>query len=155
MSDPSRLQHLDDLLSALRLAVQRPGYRRRLLQDLDVPGGITGLRLLRAVQALSGDGSPSIKDVAGRLAVEHSTASRGVDSAVRDGSLRKQPCSEDQRRTRLELTPAGTELLERTADRRGQIPGTVTEHWDEGDLARLVELLAALKDGYDRLEEPR
>lgn len=153
VSDLTRLDQLDDLLSGLRLAVQRPGYRRRLLAGLGAPGGVTGLRVLRAVQVLSTDGSPSIKDVAARLAVEHSTASRAVDSAVREGLLRKQPCADDQRRIRLELTPDSEDLLARTGARRTELLATITRGWEQADLDRLIELLEGLQNGYDRLED--
>jgi DNA-binding MarR family transcriptional regulator len=153
--EEQQLYELDDLLAAVRLAVQRPEYRRRLLQGLDIPGGITTLRLLRAVEILSGSGTPSIKDVAARLAVEHSTASRGVDSVVRAGLLSRQPCVDDQRRTRLTLTAQGRSLLRRTAARRRELLEDVTEDWPTEDVARLIELLDALRAGFDRLEQPK
>lgn len=152
MPDPHSLQHLDDLLAALRLAVQRPEYRRRMLQGLNVPGGITTLRLLRAVEVLCDYGAPSIKDVAARLAVEHSTASRGVEGAVRSGLLRKKPCRDDLRRTRLALTAKGRTLLRKAASRRRELLHEVTEDWQADDVNHLVGLLDALKQGFDRME---
>jgi len=153
MPETTQLYELDELLAAVRLAVQRPEYRRRLLQGYDVPGGITTLRLLRAVEILSASGAPSIKDVAARLAVEHSTASRGVDSAVHAGLLNKQPCADDQRRTRLALTPQGSSLLKKTSARRRELLEDITHGWHVEDISRLVELLDALRAGFDRLEQ--
>lgn len=150
-----QLHELDDLLTAVRLAVQRPAYRRRLLRGLDIPGGISTLRMLRAVEILSGPGAPSIKDVAARLAVEHSTASRGVDAAVRSGLLTKQPCTDDQRRARLALTSQGRRVLKKTSARRRELLEDVTEGWPAEDIARLIELLDALRLGFDRLEQAK
>jgi len=147
-----RLTELDDLLAALRLTVQRPGYRRRLLDALEVPGGITTVRLLRAVETHSADASPSISDIATRLAVEHSTASRSVDAAVRHGLLSKHTCEHDMRRTRLKLSARGRSVLSKTSARRKQLLGTVTEGWPDQDLARLITLLDTLLAGFDRLE---
>lgn len=148
-----RLHDLDDLLAALRVVVQRPAYRRRLLVGLDVPGGITALRLLRVVELLGRDGSPAIGDVAARLAIKHSTASRGVDAGVRAGLLIKESCAEDQRRARVRLTAEGRKVLKRTSSRRRQMLAQVTEGWSAADLDRMVLLLEDLREGFDRLED--
>jgi DNA-binding MarR family transcriptional regulator len=154
MAEARSLQDLDEVLTAVRLAVHRPGYRQRLLRGLDIPGGITTLRLLRAVETLSRTAAPSIKDVAGRLGVEHSTASRGVDAAVRSGLLTKQSCADDLRRTRLRLSAQGRSLLRKASARRQTLLDCVTEGWPAEDVDRLVELLDALLQGFDRLERP-
>src|SRR5665647_100105 len=147
-----RLYDLDELLAAVRMALQRPEYRRKLLGGLDVPGGITTVRLLRAVEVLSVDEAPSITDIAAQLAVEHSTASRSVDAAVRNGLLSKHACAEDLRRTRIELTSRGRSLLMKTSARRRELLGQVTNGWSSVEIDRLVELLDALREGFDRLE---
>lgn len=147
-----RLTELDDLLAAVRLAVQRPGYRGRLLAGLEIPGGITTVRLLRAVETHAEDAAPSIGDIASRLAVEHSTASRSVDAAVRHGLLSKHSCQQDMRRTRLELTARGRSVLSKARARRKELLGTVTEGLPAEDVARLITLLDALLAGFDRLE---
>jgi DNA-binding MarR family transcriptional regulator len=150
--DSTRLSELDALLTRVRAAIQRPGYRRRILSGLDVPGGISTLRSLRAVEVLSRSRDPSIGDVATRMAVEHSTASRNVDAAAKAGLLSRRPCKEDLRRTLLELTPKGKALLKDTSSRRRALIGEVTEGWTAADIERLVELLDALCRGLDALE---
>ena len=147
-----RLHDLDDRLASVRVAIQRPEYRRRLLSGLDIPGGITTLRLLRAVQRLGVEEAPSIRDVATRLAVEHSTASRSVDTAVKAGLLKREACEEDLRRTRLSLTARGRSLLKKGSARRRELLASVTDGWPSEDIDRLVELLDALRLGFDRLE---
>ena len=71
----SRYDHLDELLTRLHVARQRPSWRRRLLEG-DPVANVSTLRVLRAVEN-SGDGA-SVSDVAEYMAVEHSTASRTV-----------------------------------------------------------------------------
>lgn len=150
--EADQLTALDDLLAAVRLAAQRPGYRRRLLAGLEIPGGVTTIRLLRAVEAHPEGTAPSIGDIATRLAVEHSTASRSVDAAAKNGLLSKHSCADDLRRTRLELTTSGRAVLSKTSARRKQLLGAATEGWSDDDLARLNELLGAVLAGFDRLE---
>ena len=147
-----RLVRLDELISAIRMSVQRPGYRRRLLEGLDAAPTIGTLRLLRAVEQLSGDALPSIKDVSARLAVEHSTASRGIEGAVRLGLLTKRPCAEDLRRSRVQLTERGVALLDQASARRRVMLEEVTRGWPNVDVDELVRLLHALTAGYEELE---
>lgn len=148
----TRLHELDDLLARVRRVIQRPEYRRRLLEGLDVPGGITMLRLLRAVDVASSEGAPSIKEVATRLALEQSTTSRSVDMAVRANLLIKDACDQDLRRALLRLTPQARALLDETSARRRDLLGSMTEGWPESDIDRLVELLGLLCDGFDAIE---
>lgn len=151
-SSADRLSELDDLLARVRVATQRPGYRRRLLEGLDVPGGIPTLKLLRAVEALEEGGAPSIRDVASRLALEHSTVSRAVDVAVRADLLSKQPCDRDLRRALLTLTRKGRTLLARSSEHRQALLAQVTTGWRDAELHDLVRLLDVLCEEFDRLE---
>jgi DNA-binding MarR family transcriptional regulator len=146
------IDQLDDELAKVRVAAQRPQYRRAVLAGLEVGGGIATLRLLRAVENLSTGSAPSIKDVAARLGVEHSTASRSVEAAVRFGLLTKRACTGDLRRVQLELTPEGRRLLRRTSARRREVLSILTEDWASEDVERLLELLSALNRGFDALE---
>lgn len=149
---PTRLEQLDELIGAVRLSVQRPGYRRRLLEGLDAAPSIATLRLLRSVEQLTGEVLPSIREVSQRLAVEHSTASRAVEAAVRSGLLTKQPCAQDLRRSRVQLTDRGCALLDQASARRRAILEEATSGWPDADLVELVRLLDALNAGYDELE---
>lgn len=150
---PDRKFHeLDELLTAVRDTAQRPGYRQAFLKGIEIPGGVTTLRLLRAVEALSRSTTPSIKDVAGRLGVEHSTASRNVDAAVRGGLLTKQTADDDLRRCRLRLSRQGRALLRKASARRQELLLSVTEGWPREDVDRLIELLGALNSGFERME---
>lgn len=151
----TRLQELDELLARLRTAVQRPEYRRRILADPPVEGGITTLRLLGAVDHLAAEGAPSIKETAARLALEHSTVSRSVDVATGAGLLVKRSCEDDHRRTRLELTARGRTLLADTHERRRAMLRELTDGWPPGQLDQLVDLLTDLVHGFDALEGDR
>jgi DNA-binding MarR family transcriptional regulator len=154
MSAPTNetLSQLDDLLMRVRVATQRPEYRRRLLDGFEIPGGISTLRLLRAVEALEVDAAPSIRDVASRLALEHSTVSRLVEVAVRSGFLTKQPCEQDLRRALLTLTEEGRTLLDRSSRRRCELVAQVTDGWTDDQLDQLVQQLGLLCEGFDELE---
>lgn len=150
--DVTPLHALDEALARVRTAQQRPGYRRRLTEGTGIPGGIAGLRVLRAIERLSADSAPSISDVAARLVVEHSTASRAVDVVVREDLVRRAACEQDQRRARLTLTEHGRAVLRDSTARRVRLLEEVTEGWDDDEIRRLGGMLERLLSGLERVE---
>jgi DNA-binding MarR family transcriptional regulator len=148
---PSALDALDDALVGVRRVMQRPGYRRRLLADLDGQLELGTLRTLRAVERYGATG-PCVGDIAETLAVDPSTASRTVDRCVSAGLLARTASESDRRRTRLTLTDEGRAVLSRVTDARREALAEVTQDWTEADLLRLTALLGTLRAGFDRLE---
>lgn len=145
----SRLASLDDSLTAVRVAMKRPRYRRAMLEGLDVPGGDGGLRSLRAIELLTGETPPSIKEVAAQLGIEHSTASRVIDGAERSGLLTKQSSEADLRRTHLSLTEKGEHVLEQSSIRRQSLLADATRGWSPEELEALADLLDRLTQGLE------
>lgn len=154
MADPSArtrdVDALDDVLVAVQRVPRRPGYRRRLLESVPIPGGLGTFRTLRAVERLGS--SPGVGEVADALAVDPSTASRLVERCVEAGLLTRTVHAEDRRRSVLGLTPRGRELLDQvTANRRETIAQVVAD-WDREDLVQMVGLLARLLQDLEALE---
>src|SRR5688500_8880021 len=118
----SRYDHLDELLTRIHVARQRPAWRRRLLEGAGPVTNVSTLRVLRAVEHCErrGDGA-SIRDVANYMAVEHSTASRTVAAVVAAGLLTKTSAASDQRRSVLVLTDLGVKALATVTGRRREM----------------------------------
>jgi DNA-binding MarR family transcriptional regulator len=128
----SRYDQLDDLLTRIHVARQRPQWR-----------------VLGAVQRHGQSGGASVRDVAELLAVDHSTASRTVAAAVAAGLLTKTSATDDQRRCALVLTDAGrAELAAVTGRRRDLVAKTVAD-WPDSDVDTLVTLLDRLTDRFE------
>lgn len=147
------LEALDDVLSGVRRVLQRPGYRRQFLAELGVPVSLGTLRAVRTVQRLGTPG-PCMREVAGELAIDASTASRLVDDAVRNGYLTRRPGGADQRRIALQLSDEGRDLLGRADEVRRKLLEQVTRDWTGDELHTLVALLDRLVRDLDRLERP-
>lgn len=141
---------LDDLLTRIHLVRQRPSWRRRLLDGVGPTANVSTLRVLRAVEQCPPDRGASIGDVADYMAVEHSTASRTVASAVAAGLLTKTSAADDQRRCALVLTDAGREVLAVVTDRRRSLVAETVSDWPEADVDTLVDLLNRLTDEFER-----
>lgn len=143
----SPFDQLDDLLTRIHVARQRPSWRRRLLDGADPVTNVSTLRTLRAVEHHQRDGGgASIGDVADYLAVEHSTASRTVSAVVAAGLLTKTPADDDQRRSVLVLTDIGVKALATVTDRRRELVAETVADWDHTDIDRLVTLLERLTE---------
>lgn len=139
--------HLDDLLTRIHVARQRPSWRRRLLDGADPVTNVSTLRTLRAVEHHQRHGGgASIGDVAEYLAVEHSTSSRTVSAVVAAGLLTKSPADDDQRRSVLVLTDIGVKALAAVTDRRRDLVAETVADWDTADIDRLVTLLERLTE---------
>lgn len=149
--EPTLLTDLDDALFDIQRIARRPGYRARILAALDAPVELSTVRVLRAVERAC-DTTPSVGDIAERLTIDPSTASRLVDQQVAAGLLHRHRDPKDGRRSRLTLSDAGRALLDEVTDVRRQLLAEVTAGWDATDLDRLGDLLVRLRDDFDRLE---
>lgn len=142
---------LDDALFDIQRIVRRPGYRARLLAALRVRVELSTVRVLRAVER-SSESAPCIGDIADRLLIDPSTASRFVDQQVASGYLQRRRDPADGRRTQLVLTADGRALLGEVTAARRHLLSEVTAEWDPSDLDRLSALLIALREDFDHLE---
>ena len=148
---PPDLRALDDALIALRRLWLHPARRRRFLAELGEPIELATLRTLRAIDLAGGD-EPSVGDVAAALVVDASTASRLVDQAVSGGYVSRRPSPSDRRRSVLELTTEGADVLERATKVRERLLAEVTADWPAEDVATLAALLQRLHHDFERLD---
>lgn len=143
------LSRLDELVVRLLRQRRSPAYRRLLLRGMPDGVGIAGLRVLRTIERISAGGSaPTVKDVALDHAIEQSTASRAVQAMTAAGLITKSTCGDDQRKARLDLTGAGRDALAQATANRQELLAQITSGWRDDDVARLIDLLAQLTEGY-------
>lgn len=151
------LTALDEQVVQLLQLLRSPGYRRVVLRGLPEGVGIGGLRVLRTIERLLAGGTlPTVKDIAADRGIEHSSASRAVQAVVAAGLVSKSTCGDDLRKARLDLTPAGRDVLAVATRNRRALLTRITADWPPEDLGRTVALLARLTDAYaDRLADDR
>jgi len=146
----SPYEHLDELLTRLHIARQRPWWRRRILAGADLVTNVSTLRVLRAVEQHQGDGGASVRQIAEYMGIEHSTASRSVAAVVEAGLLSKDSASDDQRRCVLTLTELGCGALADVTDRRRDVVAETIADWPEDDVVTLVTLLDRLTERFEQ-----
>ncbi len=148
----SRYDDLDELLSRIHVARQRPSWRRRLLDGTSPVTSVSTLRVLRAVERCQQiGGGASIREVAEFMAVEHSTASRSVAAVVAAGLLTKTSATDDQRRCVLVLTDVGHKALATVTDRRRELVAETIADWPDTDVDTLVTLLDRLTQRFEHV----
>ena len=102
---------VDVFLAASRALV---GVSARSLADVDE----VTLPQFRALVVISGGGSATVSDLAERLDIHPSTATRLCDRLVRKALIRRVESSADRRETEIVLASKGRRLVERVTLRR-------------------------------------
>lgn len=133
----------EDLVRAIyRLgAIQRQIARHAL----DGLGG-QGFSALGAIHML---GPIRISDVAHRLGVDLSVASRQVGALVEAGYARREVDEADRRAHLIATTPEGVRVLKDAHGRMVEAFAGVLADWDVGDVSALTRALTRLRDDFE------
>ncbi|WP_327637348.1 MarR family transcriptional regulator [Kribbella sp. NBC_00482] len=97
--------------------------------------------------ALRCNGALRLSDLAGKLELDASTASRHVRSLEQLGLIRRSPDPDDGRAFRVELTEQGIEQWEASARHRMELLGAAMEGWSEEDVQTFERLMTRFADG--------
>ena len=104
--------------------------------------------------ALRCNGALRLSDLAGKLELDASTASRHVRSLEQLGLIRRSPDPDDGRAFRVELTEQGIEQWEASARHRMELLSAAMEGWSEEDVQTFERLMTRFADGVAALTEP-
>ncbi|MFF0343567.1 MarR family winged helix-turn-helix transcriptional regulator [Kribbella sp. NPDC004875] len=97
--------------------------------------------------ALRCNGALRLSDLAARLELDASTASRHVRSLEQLGLVRRSPDPDDGRAFRVELTEQGIEQWEASARHRMELLSAAMEGWSEEDVQTFERLMTRFADG--------
>ncbi|WP_410785218.1 MarR family winged helix-turn-helix transcriptional regulator [Kribbella sp. C-35] len=105
--------------------------------------------------ALRCNGALRLSDLAGKLELDASTASRHVRSLEQLGLIRRSPDPDDGRAFRVELTEQGIEQWEASARHRMEVLSAAMEGWSDEDVQTFERLMTRFADGVAaRTEAP-
>ncbi len=94
-------------------------------------------------------------DLAEQVLLTASGITRLLDGLERSGLVERGPCGSDRRVVYAVLTDAGVQKVnEASASHFAQIDQLFAEHFDEGELADLGEMLSRVADGVSAACEP-
>lgn len=138
------LTRLDRALLAMRRCVTLPE-----VTGLPVPGLDHGIDAAKALACMAvadlgqgrGQQPITVKDVAGALTLEHSSASRLLTETEAAGLLSRGTDPDDRRRTTVRLTEVGERLAEQLVGARTYALDQLLSDWSPADVEQLVRLL--------------
>ncbi|NUS58727.1 MAG: MarR family transcriptional regulator, partial [Streptomycetaceae bacterium] len=96
-------------------------------------------------------GPLGVKEIAERLGVEQSTASRQIRPLEEHGLVHRDTDPRDGRAVRLHLTDAGLDVRERVRQVWLRDIATVWRDWDPAERAQLATLLTRFRDSFREL----
>ncbi len=116
--------------------------RERVVRAARVPLTGAGLLALRTVERY---GPVAVTEVARRLEVDQSTASRQIRPLEEQGLVTRATDPADRRSARLAVTPKGRRLLDRVRDVSLNDYAVALGDWPDADRATLAALLDRLR----------
>ena len=114
--------------------------------DLDY----TELRLLDAVRSVSPADGATVGEIAIRLGIPPSRASRQVASAVERGMLERHAAADDGRKVVVRVTRKGEQQQARGSDLTRARIGLALEGWSVEDRRRFARLFTRFTEGITR-----
>ncbi|GAA4966931.1 hypothetical protein GCM10023205_34510 [Yinghuangia aomiensis] len=129
-------------------ADRAPGYRARIEA---ASGRSLPRSAISILFVLHRHGPLGVKEIAERLGVEQSTASRQIRPLEEHGLVHRDTDPRDGRAVRLHLTEAGLDVRERVRQVWLRDISTVWRDWDPAERAQLATLLTRFRDSFREL----
>src|SRR5215471_5158571 len=132
----------------IRRSQSRRTIGRLMQQRLDRDLNLAAVSVADALQELAeaGEQRPTIGQMAQRLGIEPSRASRMTAAAIRAGLVRRIACQSDGRRSHLELTREGSKALQMIQRFRMRFFARLMSDWSDKDCAEFGKLLIRFTD---------
>jgi len=132
------LERIADFTELVAASTRSPRQRDRLARAVELPITAANLAALRIVQR---QGPVSVMDVARRLGLDQSTASRQLRPLEEHGLVQRSSDPSDRRIALLTVTDAGTGVLRRVREVQLNDFDVALSDWDPSDRHLLAELL--------------
>ena len=151
---------IDVALQKWRRRVMKRELGERALVDLGLSIDLAQLDVLLAVRAPEGefddasacaeDAETMVSTVAARLRIDPSRASRIASELIRMGLIRRAVSQQDARRSVLELTPQGAEIVSAVRAYKFLVLGSFLRDWSAEEIALFLPLLDRFSAWSDR-----
>lgn len=136
-SDPD-LRAIHDFADLVVTSARSPVQRERLRDAAGVPVTVAGITALRTIER---HGPLPVSELARRLGLDQSTASRQVRPLEEHRLVRRAAAEGDRRVAHLAITRAGRSLLQRLRDVALNDYDVALGDWSPDDRAQLASLL--------------
>jgi DNA-binding MarR family transcriptional regulator len=100
-------------------------------------------------------GPARLSDLAARVEIDASTASRHVRALEKAGLIRRSADPDDGRAFRVELTERGEKEFEAASKRRQELLIQAMDGWDTSDIETFEKLMTRFADGVSSIADER
>lgn len=100
-------------------------------------------------------GAIRLSELAARLEIDASTASRHIRALEQAGLVRRSADPDDGRAFQVELTPAGVETYEAGSRRRQDLLMRAMDGWDAADIETFEKLMTRFAEGVVNVPDER
>ena len=147
---PFRDEDLDAVIGAVLRATR--AFVGIALQALDSTEAPITLAQYRMLVALDADDRQNVRDLAARLGVERSTATRMCDRLVGAGLIERNPDPSDRRAVVISLTGPGREVVVAVTRTRRDIVAALLRSLPPARRGELVDILDEFSDLAEKHE---
>lgn len=141
-------EEVEDLVRALyRLGLVRREIARHALAELG-SHGFTALAVIKSAGAMR------VSDIAERLGIDVSVASRQVNALITAGYVSSERDATDGRAYRITTTDAGAKVLTESHRRMVATFSRALEGWSTREIAELAERLDLLREDFSTSTHP-
>ncbi|WP_245767894.1 MarR family winged helix-turn-helix transcriptional regulator [Stigmatella erecta] len=151
-SQDASLVAIERAMVRLRRSFTRRAISRRVEREQGEPVAASRAFVADALdQGPSEEGGVTVGEVAERLGIDPSRASRMVSEAIEAGDVVRVASQRDGRRSCLELTPQGRALAEAAGQHRRHFFVAVMEDWPAEERKQFARLLERFVTSLDRV----
>jgi DNA-binding MarR family transcriptional regulator len=101
------------------------------------------------------NGALRLSDLAAKMELDASTASRHVRALEQVGLIRRSADPDDRRAFRVELTEDGEREWLTSSKRRMELLSQAMDGWDESDIETFAKLMTRFADGVNNIVDER
>jgi DNA-binding MarR family transcriptional regulator len=101
------------------------------------------------------NGALRLSDLAAKMELDASTASRHVRALEQVGLIRRSADPDDGRAFRVELTENGAREWETSSKRRMELLSQAMDGWDDSDIETFAKLMTRFADGVNNIVDER
>jgi DNA-binding MarR family transcriptional regulator len=148
MKRTEALALVDRAMVRIRRSQSRRSIGKLMQQKLGSSINLADIAVVDALQELAdaGEEQPTIGNMAEKLGIEPSRASRMTTGALRAGLVKRIASQADGRRSHLAITPKGLKALETIQKFRIMVFSQLMSEWSDRNCEQFAELLIRFTD---------
>ncbi|MCL6706353.1 MarR family transcriptional regulator [Pseudomonas sp. R2.Fl] len=145
--EPEDIASIGASMSKMRMMIGRRIIGRMAIASVAPDLELSHLDVIEAVRRRSEEGEATVGSIAEAMRIDPSRGSRLVAELVKRGVLRRAVSQEDARRTVVELTDSGQEMIRAFQSVKAKLLHNILDDWPAEDVVRFADLFGRFVEG--------